>query len=108
MVGQALFFNAVPVRHRALFEQQKHELVLVKGGKDSRLLKKAHLLSETVTFPAKAPLKKITADMRATFGDFAGRHSFQRSPTRWVEPEFAKRAAAFVRALPLREQAYLL
>lgn len=87
------------VRHRALFEKQRHELVLVKGGKSSRLLKKAHLFSETITAPGKAPLKKMTADMRATFGDFGGRHSFQRSPTRWVEPDYAESAATYVRSL---------
>jgi hypothetical protein len=88
------------VRHEALFEKQKRELVLVKGGPGSRLLKKAHLLSETVKVPGKAPLKKITAEMRDVFGDFRGRHSFQRSPTRWVEPAFVDRAAKFVRSLP--------
>jgi hypothetical protein len=87
------------VRHRELFEQQKHDLVLVKGGKGSRLLKKAHLLSETIAAPGKAPVKKMTAKMRATFGEFGGRHSFQRSPTRWVESPFVSSAARFVRSL---------
>jgi hypothetical protein len=87
------------VRHRALFEKQKHELVLVKGGKGSRLLRRAHLLSETVTLSGKAPLKKITPAMRKIFGEFGGRHSFQRSPTRWVEPAFVLSAAQFVRSL---------
>jgi hypothetical protein len=87
------------VRHQALFEQQKPELVLVKGGKGSRLLKKAHLLSETMAAPGKTPLKKMTAKMREIFGDFGGRHSFQRSPTRWEESDFTESAARFVRAL---------
>ena len=87
------------VRHRSLFEQQKHALILVKGGKGSRLLKKAHLLSETITLAGKAPLKKITPVMRKVFGEFGGRHSFQRSPTRWVEPEFVQTAASFIRSL---------
>lgn len=88
------------VRHRSLFDRQENELVLVKGGKGSRLLKRAHLLSETVKARGKAPLKKITATMRQTFGDFGGHHSFQRSPTRWVEPAFIERAAAYIRSLP--------
>lgn len=46
------------VRHRSLFKQQKSELILVKGGKGSRLLTKAHLLSETITSPGKAPSRK--------------------------------------------------
>jgi hypothetical protein len=87
------------VRHRALFEQQKEQLVLVKGGKGSRLLNKARLLSENVTAKDKPPLKKITASMRRIFGEFGGRHSFQRSPTRWVEPNYVEAAAKFVRAL---------
>lgn len=93
------FLDNFHVRHTALFAKQKADLVLVKGGKGSRLLKKAHLLSETITVPGKAPLKKITPAMREVFGDFGGRHSFQRSPTRWVEPAFVATAARYVRAL---------
>ena len=93
------FHENFHVRHRSLFAQQKSELVLVKGRDGSRLLKRAHLLSETVQAPGKAPLKKITVEMRAIFGDFGGRHSFQRSPTRWVEPAFVNSAARFVRRL---------
>ena len=87
------------VQHRALFEQQKEQLVLVKGGRGSRLLNKARLLGETGTANDKPPLKKITASMRRIFGEFGGRHSFQRSPTRWVESDFVERAAGFVRSL---------
>ena len=93
------FANNFHVRHRALFEEQKHELVLVKGGRGSRLLKRAHQLSETITAPGKTPLKKMTEKMREIFGDFGGRHSFQRSPTRWVESDFVARASKFVRSL---------
>ncbi len=96
---QRKFANNFHVRHRALFEKQKNELVLVKGGRASRLLKKAHLLSETVSLPGKAPLKKMTAGMRGIFGQFGGRHSFQRSPTRWVEEAFVDSATRFVRSL---------
>ena len=54
------FANNFHVRHReSLFKRQRGQLVLVKGGKGSRLLKKAHLLSETVTLPGKAPLKRL-------------------------------------------------
>jgi hypothetical protein len=62
-------------------------------------LKKAHLLSETITLAGKAPLKKITPAMRKIFGEFGGRHSFQRSPPRWIEPAFVLSAAQFVRSL---------
>ena len=37
--------------------------------------------------------------MQAIFGGFDGRLSFQRSPTRWVDPAFVEHAAAFVRSL---------
>ena len=84
----------------AYLSSKEKELVLVKGGEGSRLLKKAHLLGETVASEGKAPIKKITQEMRKIFGDFGGRHSFQRSPTRWVDPAFVSRAAAFVRNLP--------
>ena len=93
------FANNFHVRHRRLFAQQKNELVLVKGSRRSRSLKKAHLLSETLTLEGKPPVKKITAEMREIFGDFAGRHSFQRSPTRWVEPDYVNGAAQYVRLL---------
>ena len=93
------FANNFHVRHRRLFAQQKNELVLVKGSKQSRLLKKAHLLSETLALNGKPPIKKITAAMRQIFGDFAGRHSFQRSPTRWVEADYVNGAAQYVRLL---------
>jgi len=92
------FGNNFHVRHRRLFAQQKNELVLVRGSKRSRLLKKAHLLSETVTLNGKPPVKKITAEMREIFGDFSGRHSFQRSPNRWVEPHYTQSAAAYIRS----------
>jgi hypothetical protein len=92
------FANNFHVRHRRLFAQQKNELVLVKGSKRSRLLKKAHLLSETLTLNGKPPIKKITAEMRQIFGGFFGRHSFQRSPTRWVEPHYTQSAAAYIRS----------
>lgn len=96
---QRIFSNNFHVRHRQLFQEQKNDLVLVKGGKGSRLLKKAQLLSITTAAPGKEPLKKISPAMRRIFGDFGGRHSFQRSPTRWVEPAFIASAARYVRAL---------
>jgi hypothetical protein len=37
--------------------------------------------------------------MRRIFGDFSGHPGIQRSPPRFVFPEFAKKAATFVRSL---------
>jgi len=41
----------------------------------------------------------LSPEMQEIFGSFNGRLSFQRSPTRWVDPAYATRAADFVRSL---------
>lgn len=84
------------VRHPAVFKQQRERLVLVRGTRQSRLFKKAHLLSTTAKDRAGNPLKVISPEMQDIFGGFDGRVSFQRSPTRWVAQGFVKRAADFV------------
>jgi hypothetical protein len=94
-----LFAANFHVRHRALFEAQRDHLVLVKGGPGSRLLDRAALISELGSDRSGRPLNVISAAMRETFGDFGGRVSLQRSPPRWVAPEFSSRAATFVRSL---------
>ena len=40
------FGNNFHVRHRPIFEQQKNDLILVKGGPGSRLFRKAYKISE--------------------------------------------------------------
>jgi hypothetical protein len=87
------------VRHRDIFEQQKDKLVLVKGSAKSRLLNKAVLLSTTGQDRLGKPLKILSPEMQEVFGSFGGRLSFQRSPTRWVEPSFTRGAAQFMRSL---------
>jgi Nucleotide modification associated domain 3 len=87
------------VRHGSLFNQQVNDLVLVKGGEGSRLFQKAHLFSDTVIPAGKPPSKVISTAMRNHFGHFTNRYSFQRSPTRWVDPAYVRSAANFVRAL---------
>lgn len=96
----AHFSQNFHVRHASLFAQQVNELVLVKGGQGSRLFQKAHLFSQTLSAAGKPPLKLISVTMRSQFGHFKNRYSFQRSPTRWVDPTFVNPAANFVRALP--------
>lgn len=88
------------VRHPSVFELQKSDLVLVRGGPGSRLLKKAHCLSAEGCDRNGKPLKVISAEMQQIFGDFGGRISMQRSPTRWVDAAFVPKAAQFVRSLP--------
>ena len=87
------------VRHQSLFAQQVNHLVLVKGAEGSRLFQKAHLFSETQIVPGKPPLKVISPQMRDIFGHFNNRYSFQRNPTRWVDPAYVNSAANFVRSL---------
>ena len=74
-------------------------LVLVKGNTRSRLLKKAVRISSVGMDRSGRPLKKLAPEMQQVFGDFAGKTSIQRSPPRWVVPEFTQRAAQFVLAL---------
>jgi hypothetical protein len=87
------------VRHKLVFEKQKLRLVLVKGGKDSRLLNKAILISSPGKDRNGKLLKVLSPKMQRVFGDFDGHISFQRSPTRWVKPKFISNAAEFVRSL---------
>jgi hypothetical protein len=88
------------VRHRSVLEDQRDRLILVKGGKGSRLLERAFLISCLSTDRTGRPLKVLSPAMCRVFGDFAGRTSIQRSPPRWVNEQFVDRAAAFVRSLP--------
>ena len=87
------------VRHKSVFDDQRNRLVLVKGNEKSRLLQKARLMSAMGTDRNGRPLKVLSAEMQRIFGDFGGHLSFQRSPPRWVSPEFVAKAAQFVRSL---------
>lgn len=87
------------VRHEAVFNDQLDRLVLVKGGAGSRMLSKAEKISVMGQDRAGKPLKVLSPEMQEIFGDFGGKISFQRSPTRWVEPGYVGSAAEFVRSL---------
>ncbi len=93
-----LFSRNFHVRHRRVLNRQKESLVLVKGTDSSRLLNKAIRLSSDGKDRAGKPLKVLSPAMRKVFGDFGGKVSIQRSPPRWVEPEFTETAATFVRS----------
>ncbi|MCH7699699.1 MAG: hypothetical protein IH865_12235 [Chloroflexi bacterium] len=93
---RALFSKNFHVLHRRVYRDQKANLVLVKGSSKSRLLKKAVQISETGRDRAGKPLKVLSRDMQRVFGDFGGKISIQRSPTRWVEPAFIGSAKEFV------------
>ncbi len=94
-----LFGNNFHVRHRAVFQDQKDRLVLVKGSAGSRLLRKARRISSVGKNRTGGLLHRLSPEMQEVFGDFGGRTSIQRSPPRWVIPEFVERAAEYVRAL---------
>ena len=94
-----MFPNNFHVMHSDVFEDQKDRLVLVKGNANSRLLKRAVKISSVGTDRNGRPLHRLAPEMQAIFGGFAGNTSIQRSPPRWVTPEFTQRASQFVSAL---------
>jgi hypothetical protein len=96
---QALFGENFHVRHPRVFAAQRDDLVLVKGASSSRLLHKAVLMSAVGTDRSGRPIKVLSKDMQQIFGEFGGKISFQRSPTRWVGPEYVERAATFMKSL---------
>jgi Nucleotide modification associated domain 3 len=87
------------VRYSAVFEQQKDDLVLVKGGPGSRLFNKAHQISMDGKDRSGKPLKVLSPAMQKVFGSFGGHVSIQRSPPRWVEPAFVDRAIGYLKEL---------
>jgi hypothetical protein len=95
-----LFEKNFHVRHPQVFERQRAELVLIMGSEGSRLLKKAVCISVMGLNRIGQPLKVLSPEMQKIFGTFNGRLSFQRSPTRWVDPAYVTRAAEFMRSLP--------
>lgn len=94
-----LFGANFHVRHQRIYEQQKNELVLVKGGEGSRLLKKAVKISTIGRDRTGKPLKVLSLEMQKIFGNFNGRISFQRSPTRWVDQAYVAQAVEFMKSL---------
>jgi hypothetical protein len=85
--------------HTGVFKQQKRSLVLVKGGRGSRLLKKAVKISSVRKDRAGHSLYRLSPHMQKIFGNFNGHTGIQRSPPRWVALEYTNRAARFVRSL---------
>jgi hypothetical protein len=96
---QNLFGFNFHVRHSIIYKRQKDDLILVKGSSNSRLLNKAVLISTTGKDRSGRPLKVLSHEMQQVFGDFGGRISIQRSPTRWIMPNFVQKAAEYVRWL---------
>jgi hypothetical protein len=98
-VLRAEFGKNFHVRYPTVFEQQKDDLVLVKGGPGSRLFRKAHQISSEGKDRAGKPLKVLSPAMQKVFGGFGGHVSIQRSPPRWVDPAFVDKAVGFLKDL---------
>lgn len=87
------------VRYPTVFQQQRDDLVLVKGGAGSRLFRKAQQISSEGKDRAGKPLKVLAPGMRTVFGDFGGHISIQRSPPRWVDEAFVDGAVEYLKGL---------
>ena len=87
------------VRHRTVFAKQLERLVLIKGGKGSRLFRKAHLIGEKVQRKNGTSWQIIIPQMEKVFGKFGGIGSLQRSTPRWVEEKLIGKAEEFVESL---------
>lgn len=88
------------VMHDELYRRQCERLVLVKGGAGSRLLTRAHCISEMGTNRVGRPWKVLSPAAQSVFSDFGGRTSIQRSPPRWVPESHVNRARDFLLSLP--------
>lgn len=84
------------VRYPSVFNEQMNDLVLVKGSTNSRLYQKAHQISAMGQDRNGKPLKVLSPKMQQIFGTFDSRLSIQRSPPRWVDPNYAERAINYV------------
>ncbi len=96
---QANFGHNFHVRYPSVFKLQRDDLVLVKGGRGSRLLHRPNKISTMSEDRAGNPLKVLSPQMQEIFGTFGGKVSFQRSPPRWVEPACVEKAITFVDGL---------
>lgn len=93
------FGNNFHVHYPSVFKSQREQLVLVKGGPESRLLKKASQISVEAKDRSGKPLKVLSPAMQKVFGDFGGHISIQRSPPRWVDSAFVEKAVEYVSKL---------
>ncbi len=87
------------VLHPEVYSRERTRLVLVKGGRGSRLLDKAVRISSVGYDINGRELKVISPEMRKVFGDFEGKLSLQRSPPRWVNQNLVTKASEFVKSL---------
>lgn len=95
-VQQAFLTNA-HVRNPQRYDQDKEQLLLIRGGEGSRLFDRAVRISQRGKDRRGRPLHVQSEDMIRIFGDFGGMRSIQRSPPRWVSPEHTEMAWKFLR-----------
>lgn len=82
-------------------KERSDRLILVKGGKGSRLLEKAVKISADKRAKDRGghPVFVLDPKMQKHFGNFTELNAIQRSTPRWVRPEFCDKAAVFITAL---------
>lgn len=92
------FGNNFHVRYPSAFEADQERLILIKGGKGSRLFRKAYKISSEGKNGLGKPLKVLSSEMRKWhFGSFGGRNSIERSPPRWIDDAFVCKAINFLK-----------
>ncbi len=74
------------------------KLVLIKGGRGSRLLKKAVRISAAQRRLDRGghPVFVLDPKLKRHFGSFTKMNAIQRSTPRWVKPAYCEKAAKFV------------
>jgi len=93
------------VMHRKIFERdvttaKNNGLKLVKGLKNSKLLKKAYPISEWKPFGSDGKCRfVISKNMQKIFGDFGGRICIQRNALRFVGEEYVDSTCKWIKEL---------
>lgn len=100
------FGNNFHVKNKNIFlsnvrNSENNGLKLVKGGKGSRLLKKAYRMSVKEKYGKNnKPSDLLDPKLEKYFGDFNGKRSFVRNPLRWIKGEKqAEKAIKFIESL---------
>ena len=88
------------VRNQQVFDEQQNRLLLYKGGKNSKLLSKAHRIGQYGTDRRGTRLHTLSDEMRDNvFGSFTVLNANQRCAPRWVKVDRLPVAESFIRNL---------
>ena len=74
-------------------------LILVKGSADSRLLDRAHLISQNDRDSGGHRIYVLSEEAKKHVGTFTKLNAIQRSAPRWVSEDMTEKAAAWIRGL---------